>query len=125
IAYTLQLIFIHYCNDNCLIYYCCNIRTPRRYALFPYTTLFRSKTSLTGHIKCQMHTQTTGLRQRIDQRIKRLFPAVTKVDSTGQDRKSTRLNSSHVKISYAVFCLKKKNTKAKEEWNHLLSNTRI
>src|SRR5438034_6475346 len=66
-------------------------RQPPRSTLFPYTTLFRSR--------C--------LVRRRNQRelIKRPSPR-----QTGADRKSTRLNSSHTVISYAVFCLKKKNS---------------
>src|SRR6266704_5059767 len=66
------------------------IRQPPRSTLFPYTTLFRSH--LRGHV--------VRLRLRLFHR-RRLQPA--------QDRKSTRPNSSHVSISYAVFCLNKKN----------------
>src|SRR3989442_3328014 len=74
------------------------IRRPPRSTLFPYTTLFRSywvaDRSIAREIK---RTMTSGSR----------FPLIyPKVVST--DRKSTRLNSSHVRISYAVFCLKKK-----------------
>src|SRR6266496_6137048 len=64
------------------------IRRPPRSTLFPYTTLFRSIVA-SGY-------------PRSDRRTARETPAST------IDRKSTRLNSSHVEISYAVFCLKKK-----------------
>src|SRR5436309_4590891 len=76
------------------------IRRPPRSTLFPYTTLFRSTTprrrrrSSTGCVR--RRTSACGWRRR------RRSPAAR------TDRKSTRLNSSHVKISYAVFCLKKK-----------------
>src|SRR5690349_23437301 len=66
------------------------IRRPPRSTLFPYTTLFRS----------YIH-DPSDRRRKI-----RLLPAAG--PSSGRDRKSTRLNSSHVEISYAVFCLKKK-----------------
>src|SRR5690349_23079392 len=71
------------------------IRRPPRSTLFPYTTLFRS-------------TWTETL-QRVDYRSVRSLGSIDK-HSAGRtiDRKSTRLNSSHVEISYAVFCLKKK-----------------
>src|SRR5690606_40040902 len=70
------------------------IRRPPRSTLFPYTTLFRSGSG-------QAFRDLLGaLVERFHQRRPHEF----------QDRKSTRLNSSHVKISYAVFCLKKKNT---------------
>src|SRR2546430_5849056 len=70
------------------------IRRPPRSTLFPYTTLFRSV--LTSHARrgCARHRGPHG-RPRADRRGSR-------------DRKSTRLNSSHSQISYAVFCLKKK-----------------
>src|SRR5207249_6843839 len=70
------------------------IRRPPRSTLFPYTTLFRSQ---------QVCTAPSG---RSDLALSR----GTFCSSRGElDRKSTRLNSSHVSISYAVFCLKKKN----------------
>src|SRR5690606_41741352 len=77
------------------------LRRPPRSTLFPYTTLFRSAG---GHHDMG---QPAGFATGFDIG----FYAVTdQVDQhLLQDRKSTRLNSSHVKISYAVFCLKKKN----------------
>src|SRR5437870_7569858 len=68
------------------------IRRPPRSTLFPYTTLFRSV--FPGATKLIINDVVRG------QRPDKLLPL---------DRKSTRLNSSHVAISYAVFCLKKKN----------------
>src|SRR5215471_16082245 len=65
------------------------IRRPPRSTLFPYTTLFRSRSSASPGNNCR----------RGNHRWRR----------SRRDRKSTRLNSSHVEISYAVFCLKKKN----------------
>src|SRR6266576_940060 len=67
------------------------IRRPPRSTLFPYTTLFRSR----GH-----RTRGSG--------DGALHPGTR--NEAARDRKSTRLNSSHVEISYAVFCLKKKTT---------------
>src|SRR5438477_7070641 len=67
------------------------IRRPPRSTLFPYTTLFRSRSSPPS---CRPCGHTRGRRPR---------------PPTWRDRKSTRLNSSHMSISYAVFCLKKKN----------------
>src|SRR5438874_9841108 len=66
------------------------IHRPPKSTLFPYTTLFRSKTPITY----------TALI---------IGPDSTPTLHSSSDRKSTRLNSSHVEISYAVFCLKKKN----------------
>src|SRR5438874_3963947 len=75
------------------------IRRPPRSTLFPYTTLFRSFL-LSGPMR----------RQTILLMLVILLLGI--VFSREPDRKSTRLNSSHVEISYAVFCLKKKNLKA-------------
>src|SRR5690242_20791687 len=89
------------------------IRRPPRSTLFPYTTLFRS--------------DRKGRREGGGQRISGEFPGIHRerllrgfgqytplppaaFPHTLRDRKSTRLNSSHMSISYAVFCLKKKNT---------------
>src|SRR5688572_33411694 len=77
------------------------IRRPPRSTLFPYTTLFRSHARLRRdeHVRrLDVAMQLSGLVQRND----------TVHES---DRKSTRLNSSHSQISYAVFCLKKKKKK--------------
>src|SRR5690606_42016905 len=94
---------------------------PRRSTPFPYTTLFRSQgfvvTDLVVHRLLQAGQVGRGLGQRAGellqrreavelQRVERLVAGV--VLALVADRKSTRLNSSHVKISYAVFCLKKK-----------------
>src|SRR2546426_8333468 len=81
------------------------IRRPPRSTLFPYTTLFRS---LGGG-----HGDTRGREAAVIRRGDRARPA--RLGGGGRkperlDRKSTRLNSSHLVISYAVFCLKKKKT---------------
>src|SRR5689334_23896602 len=76
------------------------IRRPPRSTLFPYTTLFRSGQGLVGG-RAHLRRRRPDGQQRARQR--RRLRAVA-----GQDRKSTRLNSSHSSISYAVFCLKKK-----------------
>src|SRR6266480_7079814 len=72
------------------------LRPPPSFTLFPYTTLFRSRTSLGRYLR----SPTRRRRRRFAQ-----------PDRTRRDRKSTRLNSSHMSISYAVFCLKKKKKK--------------
>src|SRR5256886_3274819 len=77
---TLQLLFFFFLM----------IRRPPRSTLFPYTTLFRS-------------TKVPSAAGCAESRF-----AVTSTNATMRDRKSTRLNSSHSQISYAVFCLKKK-----------------
>src|SRR3712207_8064875 len=85
------------------------IRRPPRSTLFPYTTLFRSRIGnlLTSSTYKGVHvygkdrkSKSAAVQQR--ETIAREVPAL--------DRKSTRLNSSHANISYAVFCLKKNNT---------------
>src|SRR3989449_6232870 len=91
------------------------IRRPPRSTLFPYTTLFRSRTS----------RSTVGTMTELNDHLKLLFARAARLHCRGcgkpvvrdtpqsiyeSDRKSTRLNSSHGYISYAVFCLKKKTT---------------
>src|SRR2546430_13718154 len=87
------------------------IRRPPRSTLFPYTTLFRSLPLGRGEggadISGDLHRVAAGL--LVDQHQNRV--AATRCRSPEIDRKSTRLNSSHSQISYAVFCLKKKNNK--------------
>src|SRR3712207_7666780 len=96
------------------------IRRPPRSTLFPYTTLFRSR--LGGPavrkrlplLKGPPHVPDPG--QHVDLRMedgswRRSFRAISEPST---DRKSTRLNSSHANISYAVFCLKKKKKKSNE-----------
>src|SRR5256885_2870139 len=79
------------------------IRRPPRSTLFPYTTLFRS------------------VRDVMTRRLVTIGPE-TPCDAARRDRKSTRLNSSHLVISYAVFCLKKKNSfELQEQVPHLPS----
>src|SRR3712207_8659895 len=101
------------------------IRRPPRSTLFPYTTLFRSaqhlrQTAWTLGRRDQLHrvlADVAVLAQRAIERAQR-----RELASHGRgdrDRKSTRLNSSHANISYAVFCLKKNNS------NTLLTNLPI
>src|SRR5438270_4200478 len=75
------------------------IRRPPRSTLFPYTTLFRS-----------VANGVAGLGEE-DRAVVPQLP-----DPDDQDRKSTRLNSSHSQISYAVFCLKKKKRSRRARW---------
>src|SRR3712207_7143796 len=84
------------------------IRRPPRSTLFPYTTLFRSVTSSTpGAPMDDPEVGTSALRSRLRAARHTRDSASSHSRRTG-DRKSTRLNSSHANISYAVFCLKKK-----------------
>src|SRR5438874_8854026 len=82
------------------------IRRPPRSTLFPYTTLFRS--CLPEPLGREPAPQS------------RRGPARPADPAGGRDRKSTRLNSSHVEISYAVFCLKKKINKRQDGLNAVL-----
>src|SRR5574341_404780 len=83
--FPLQIYFLSF------LFFFLMIRRPPRSTLFPYTTLFRSGRTYTASVDLN-------------------FP-LTRILSLGPDRKSTRLNSSHQLISYAVFCLKKKKKK--------------
>src|SRR2546430_6324965 len=86
------------------------IRRPPRSTLFPYTTLFRSLGRQPDHM-----TDTTDTSTRREPFVLRPPPRNARMRTVDErfvrsrDRKSTRLNSSHSQISYAVFCLKKKN----------------
>src|SRR2546429_6862564 len=82
-----------------ILFFFLMIRRPPRSTLFPYTTLFRSSPrSLRRRLRRPRRRRASG-------------PRVPAGIPTSTDRKSTRLNSSHGYISYAVFCLKKKTTK--------------
>src|SRR5947208_6356445 len=83
------------------------IRRPPRSTLFPYTTLFRSRHDAAVHVSMTVNGQTTD--HDVEPRVLLVHYLREVVGLTGtKDRKSTRLNSSHQIISYAVFCLKKK-----------------
>src|SRR5258707_7312212 len=95
------------------------IRRPPRSTLFPYTTLFRSKLRNASQEEVDVNSlssaegvsgprQTLTLRLKDTQTGRDTIPIFAK-DLAAVDRKSTRLNSSHANISYAVFCLKKKD----------------
>src|SRR2546427_7582049 len=86
------------------------IRRPPRSTLFPYTTLFRSACSAKVRSRPVFGQAVAVIAQRADLEGQ-AAAAYTAVDL---DRKSTRLNSSHSQISYAVFCLKKKKKKNKK-----------
>src|SRR3712207_7639299 len=100
------------------------IRRPPRSTLFPYTTLFRSTLdvgfpavsvllivvgltipAIPGMVAARRDARTLRLLRPLRAHLTRRFPEITR------DRKSTRLNSSHANISYAVFCLEKKNAR--------------
>src|SRR5947209_14730226 len=79
------------------------IRRPPRSTLFPYTTLFRSQNWSDDQTNC-----TYAVKGVANRRFIFVEGANWRKGGTWPDRKSTRLNSSHANISYAVFCLKKK-----------------
>src|SRR3712207_7025935 len=104
------------------------IRRPPRSTLFPYTTLFRSteiqKEVAVGAYRCDLVAvdETTGIKVIVENQLDstnhdhlgKIITYASGLDADivvwiVRDRKSTRLNSSHANISYAVFCLKKKN----------------
>src|SRR5690349_23963441 len=87
------------CLDCGIFFFFLMRRRPPRSTLFPYTTLFRSR-----HAVEPRHDLSRDQSHRSDYRRQ-------------PDRKSTRLNSSHVEISYAVFCLKKKKTNIEAQCN--------
>src|SRR5256885_6959766 len=82
------------------------IRRPPRSTLFPYTTLFRSLALSGTRGDARGRLRRGDIRDRGASRGRARAPARV----GGEDRKSTRLNSSHLVISYAVFCLKKKKS---------------
>src|SRR2546430_5871743 len=100
------------------------IRRPPRSTLFPYTTLFRSPRGI--------RDARDGLDRMHDlprlpaRHVPRRNRDTDRVDGGGRaqgpDRKSTRLNSSHSQISYAVFCLKKKKKKNKYQGRYITTN---
>src|SRR5256885_5480557 len=88
------------------------IRRPPRSTLFPYTTLFRS---LDGKV-LPLRNILARFRPAVTQRVLYVTHWDTR-PTADEDRKSTRLNSSHLVISYAVFCLKKKKNVATQRHN--------
>src|SRR3712207_7365387 len=99
------------------------IRRPPRSTLFPYTTLFRSQEL----VRLPLARPGPGPDQALVGHPRRVGVPLVRLDvaerplvvlGEEQDRKSTRLNSSHANISYAVFCLKKKNKQLSSIGNH-------
>src|SRR2546426_7835426 len=98
------------------------IRRPPRSTLFPYTTLFRSPLQKGAFLD---HVSERGFIHEVIVPV-RNFRRTRLAGGVGKDRKSTRLNSSHLVISYAVFCLKKKKktyTQAKTNHNAACTNS--
>src|SRR2546426_5809569 len=90
------------------------IRRPPRSTLFPYTTLFRSRVG--REVRTGQQGPERVLEARAEQRQHAAGLAVEAAPEADEDRKSTRLNSSHLVISYAVFCLKKKKKNKKKNY---------
>src|SRR3712207_8512578 len=99
------------------------IRRPPRSTLFPYTTLFRSEVGGWRDVKRGPQARECQWPPEVERSNERTLPWSLQKDPAlptilSPDRKSTRLNSSHANISYAVFCLKKKK---KSNISHLLN----
>src|SRR3712207_8004344 len=98
------------CVYDLLFFFFLMIRRPPRSTLFPYTTLFRSDAAgerpNAGDVRRPLGDRDRPARVEEVERVRATEDLVVR----REDRKSTRLNSSHANISYAVFCLKKKNT---------------
>src|SRR2546427_5677320 len=101
------------------------IRRPPRSTLFPYTTLFRSIMPCTPILKLPGMAGNTETRQYAIEQVDKLlgqlaFQISRTLRTHDPDRKSTRLNSSHSQISYAVFCLKKKKKLDEDSSEYML-----
>src|SRR5207248_10945902 len=90
------------CTTSHFLFFFLMIRRPPRSTLFPYTTLFRSPFASAARPLRRGHSCTPSCAERS------AYPTAMARSADERDRKSTRLNSSHRTISYAVFCLKKK-----------------
>src|SRR5690349_24078106 len=91
------------------------IRRPPRSTLFPYTTLFRSRSGGRRRLRPRQLRPRARRLDAVEARRRDARLGAQLAADRRADRKSTRLNSSHVEISYAVFCLKKKKKKEKEQ----------
>src|SRR5690606_42105312 len=102
---------LYFLRSALLLFFLLLIRPPPRSTLFPYTTLFRSRRALQHrrriHAGRAAGAPAAHRPADLDAPL-RQPPGHFGTGAPAADRKSTRLNSSHVKISYAVFCLKKK-----------------
>src|SRR5690349_24017152 len=95
------------------------IRRPPRSTLFPYTTLFRSGSCVLVLLRPLRQGPGGGDVQLVERRrdaVQGLLQPLVGGAAGRRDRKSTRLNSSHVEISYAVFCLKKKKKQRRKHY---------
>src|SRR5205807_10547114 len=98
-----------YAVTGCCFFFFLLVRRPPRSPLFPYTTLFRS--ALSRRLAGRHPKPTEILRKESVNYVYCLH--YSRSGHSSRDRKSTRLNSSHLVISYAVFCLKKKKNECK------------
>src|SRR2546426_6458850 len=107
-------------TPRCALFFFLMIRRPPRSTLFPYTTLFRSRLAelVKKYADQPMDFADACVVYMTEQTKDCKVITVDRTDFT--DRKSTRLNSSHLVISYAVFCLKKKNM---YEWYRLIDES--
>src|SRR2546427_9094476 len=97
------------------------IRRPPRSTLFPYTTLFRSGEAI-RELERRLMVKSDVVICSSEKLREQITTSLFTIKRRSRDRKSTRLNSSHSQISYAVFCLKKKNKK-KRDPRTTLTNT--
>src|SRR3712207_8865256 len=98
------------------------IRRPPRSTLFPYTTLFRSGDAPWLPMPASFGELSAEAQDGVEGSTLELYRAALRLrrELGGEDRKSTRLNSSHANISYAVFCLKNKNTESSHLTLHFI-----
>src|SRR5688572_32266942 len=100
------------------------LRRPPRSTLFPYTTLFRSRGEQAPPLRNAVLVGWCGMRGLVTLATALALP-VNFPQRDLIDRKSTRLNSSHSQISYAVFCLKKKKKKTNDTTTKVLKNEKL
>src|SRR2546422_7361130 len=107
------------CPHTIYVFFFLMIRRPPRSTLFPYTTLFRSLRKHPGMVLPEGSdaddADANGFHGRATPTIAMPASSAAAMASSRSDRKSTRLNSSHGYISYAVFCLKKKKPKTERQ----------
>src|SRR5439155_25092001 len=108
LLYILIIMYIHFSPPPSVFFFFLILRRPPRSTLFPYTTLFRSPVYGRTGRRCRAHDGPHQEGRRLQQDRHLVPRRWIGHHLRRQDRKSTRLNSSHVAISYAVFCLKKK-----------------
>src|SRR3712207_8340011 len=97
------------------IFFFLMIRRPPRSTLFPYTTLFRSLKEDRTDLEPMRYEAVTRFAREAGVALEKARMLARQEATAAQDRKSTRLNSSHANISYAVFCLKKKKSMQQAE----------